>query len=64
MDSCVTSHTQSQLATSSTALAASKEEVKKLELQLKRAQTEADVTVNGLRKQHASVVKTLEERVH
>ena len=55
---------QSQLATNSTALAASKEEIKKLELQLKKVQTEADSTVNGLQKQHTSVVKKLEEKVH
>lgn len=55
---------QSQLATNSTALAASKEEIKKLELQLKKVQTEADSTVNGLQKQHTSVVKKLEEKVY
>ena len=51
------------MATNSTALAASKEEIKKLELQLKKAQTEADATVSGLQKQHASTVKSLEEKV-
>ena len=55
---------QSQLATNSTALAASKEEIKKLELQLKKVQTEADSTVNGLQKQHTSVVRKLEEKVY
>lgn len=51
------------MATNGAALAASKEEVKKLELQFKKARTEADSTVSGLQKQHASVVKALEEKV-
>ena len=52
------------MATNSTALAASKEEIKKLELQLKKVQTEADSTVSGLQKQHTSVVRKLEEKVY
>ena len=62
MDNLVCHLTQSQLATNSTALAASKEEVKKLELQLKKVQSEADATVNGLQKQHTIIVKALEEK--
>ena len=54
---------QSQLTTSNTTLAASKEEVKRLELQLKKAKNETEVTVSGLHKQHASVVKVLEDKV-
>ena len=57
-------YVQSQLATSSTALAASKEELKKLELQLRKANSEAETTVSGLRRQHASTVKSLEDKVY
>lgn len=55
---------QSQLAASSTALAASKEEVKKLEIQLKSVNSDAETTVAGLRKQHTAIVKMLEEKVY
>ena len=56
-------HMQSQLAASSTTLASSKEEVKRLELQLKKAKNEAETVVSGLHKQHAAVVKVLEDKV-
>ena len=51
------------MATSSTALAASKEEVKQLELQLKKVTSESDATVSSLKKQHAVIVKSLEAKV-
>ena len=54
---------QLQVATSSTALAASKEEVKQLELQLKKATSESDTTVSTIKKQHALAVKSLEAKV-
>ena len=54
---------QSQLASSSSSLAATREEVKRLELQLKSAQQTSEATITGMGKQHASVVKDLETKV-
>ena len=54
---------QSQLASSSSSLAATREEVKRLELQLKSAQQTSEATITGMGKQHASVVKALETKV-
>ncbi len=54
---------QSQLATSSTALAAAREEVKRMEFQMKKSHQTSEATIAALHKQHAAVVQQLEHKV-
>ena len=54
---------QSQLASSSTALAAAREEVKKMDIQMRTNQQTSEATIANLNKQHAAVVQTLERKV-
>ncbi len=54
---------QSQLASSSTALTSAKEEVRKMEAQLKKKHQTSDATIAALQREHASVVQLLENKV-
>lgn len=54
---------QAQLATSTSTLSATREEVKKLELQLKHTVADSEAIAAMLNKKHSAVVKSLEEKV-
>ena len=54
---------QAQLTSSNSALAAAREEVKKLEMQLLSQQKKSENSEGNLRQQHQKMVQRLEERV-
>ncbi len=54
---------QAQLVSNTTTLSATKEEVKKLETQLKSLVGDSEEIVSSLNKKHNAVIKSLEEKV-
>ena len=56
-------NSQSQLGSSSSALAASKEEVKRLEMEVASMKRSSEAAIGSLQGQHSATVKALEKRV-